>query len=181
MTTLSLASLSAFASPQSFAAATALGLLLSVSCGLRAFLVPFALSVAGYEHWITLGPDFQWMANGFVAATFSLAIMIELVSDKIPAVNHLFDSAHIVLKPVLAALAGAALLQGPNGNPMLACVVGLCTAGTVAGVTHLTKAGVRLGSAAGTGGVATPVLSLVEDAVSIGLTALLGWGAVHIG
>lgn len=173
------ASLSAFASPGAAAAALGLGLLLSVSCGLRAFLAPFALSVCGYMGWLDLGPTFAWMSSGLAVATFSLAILVELVADKIPAVDHLFDSAHVFLKPALATLAGAALLQGPSGNPLLACVLGLCTSGAVAGITHVTKASVRVGSSATTVGAANPVLSIIEDGVAIGLTAALAWGATQ--
>ncbi len=166
-------------SPESVAAAVTLGLLLSVSCGLRAFLAPFVFSLGARMGWIDIGPAFAWMGSDLAVATFGLAIAIELVADKVPAVDHAFDSLHLLLKPALATLAGAALLQGPGGNPLLACVLGLCTTGALAGITHVTKAGVRLGSSATTMGAGNPILSLTEDAVAIGLTALVAWGAGH--
>lgn len=167
-------------SPGTVAAAATLGLLLSVSCGLRAFLVPFVFSLGAKLGWIDIGPAFAWMGSTLAVATFGIAIVVELIADKIPAVDHAFDSLHLLLKPALATLTGAALLQGPDGNPLLACVLGLCTTGALAGITHVTKAGVRLGSSATTVGAGNPVLSLVEDAVAIGLTALLAWGAGQV-
>ena len=156
-------------SPASAASAVGLGLLLSVSCGLRAFLAPFALSACAYLGWVNLGADFAWMADGCVVATFGAAILIEVAADKFPAVDHMFDSMHLFLKPALATLAGAALLSGPGSSPLFASVLALCTTGALAGVTHVTKAGVRLGSSASTLGFGNPLLSLTEDAVAVAL------------
>ncbi len=166
-------------SPATLGTAVALGLLLSVSCGLRAFVAPLTLAAGARLGWVDLGPSFTWMASDLALCTFGLAVAIELVADKFPAVDHAFDSLHVLVKPALATVAGAALLQGPDTSPLLACVLGLCTSGALAGVTHVTKASVRLGSSATTLGAGNPLLSLGEDVVAVGLTALLTWGAVH--
>jgi len=166
-------------SPATLGTAVALGLLLSVSCGLRAFLAPLALAAGARFGLVDLGQSFTWMASDLALLTFGLAVGIELLADKFPAIDHAFDSLHVLVKPALGTLAGAALLQGPDTSPLLACVLGLCTSGALAGVTHVAKASVRLGSSATTLGAGNPLLSFGEDVLAVGLTALLTWGAVH--
>ncbi len=160
---------------ENVAVAVVLGLLLSASCGLRAFLAPFALSFGMWMGWVSVGDSFAWMGHGAVVATFGIAIVLEVIADKFPTVDHAFDALHLVLKPLLGTLAGAALLQGPEVSPLFACVIGLCTTGALAGAAHVTKAGVRLGSTATTVGTGNPVLSVIEDIIAVALAAGLTW------
>ena len=52
-------------------------------------------------------------------------------------------------------------------SPLAAAVLGLLVGGSVAGTVHLARAGLRVASTGMTGGVANPVLSVVEDGVSL--------------
>lgn len=156
--------------------ALSLGLLLSLSAGLRAFLAPAALAVAGWQGWVPLPEPLAWLAHPVSALTFTAAVAFEVASDKIPLVDHLMDALHVVLKPAAGALVALAAMDG--APPVLAATAAIVTGGAVAGGAHLAKATVRAGSTATSGGAANPVLSLVEDGAAVALTvggaALLG-------
>lgn len=146
-----------------------LGTLLSASTGLRAFLAPFGLACAQGLGWVQLNPELQWLGSPVAIGTLGLAIVIEILSDKVPVVHHALDVVHIGLKPVTGALAGAALVGG--NAPLMAWVMAIVGGGAVAGATHLTKAGLRVGSTTLTVGTGAPAHSLLEDAVAVAAAA----------
>ena len=156
--------------------ALCLGLLLSLSAGLRAFLARAVLAVAGWQGWVPLPDPLAWLAHPVSALTFTIAVVLEVASDKIPLVDHAMDALHIILKPAAGALVALAAMDG--APPVLAATAAIVTGGAVAGGAHLAKAPVRAGSTATSGGTANPVLSLVEDGAAVVLTvggaALLG-------
>lgn len=158
--------------------AIVLGLALSLSTGLRAFLAPFFLSLAAWLGWVELDGALSWMASGVAVGTFGCAILFEVAADKFPAVDHLMDTLHGFLKPVAGTLVAMAMMEGVD--PLVASVAGLSTGGIIAGGTHLAKASVRVGSTATTAGTGNPVLSILEDVVAIVLAgaAALGAGAL---
>ncbi len=163
--------------PTTFAAAFGLALLLASSCGLRAFLAPFFLSAAAYEGYVSLPAELAWMGSPLAVATFSLAIILEVVADKVPLIDHSFDALHVVIKPVLGALAGVAIV-GPDA-PVVGAVAAMAGGGLLAGGAHLAKASVRVGSTATTLGSGNWVLSLLEDGLALalagGVTAAAAW------
>lgn len=160
------------------AAALGLGLLLSLSTGLRAFLAPFGVSLAAFAGWVDLGPTLGWMGSPLALATFGAAIVFEVAADKIPAVDHAMDMLHVVVKPVAGGLVAYTLMEG--ADPLLAGVATVATGGAVLG-THAVKAGLRVGSSCTTAGTCNPVVSILEDLAAIGLAALTTWGAASIG
>ena len=102
--------------------------------------------------------------------TLAVAIILEILSDKVPALHHALDVLHTFIKPVAGALTSASLIH--DQAPMLTWVVAILGGGTVAGATHLTKAGLRVGSSLASVGTAAPAHSLVEDALALVLTGL---------
>lgn len=141
----------------------ALGTLLAASCGLRAFVAPFVMACAGGLGWLDLGPQLSWLASPLAIGTLAVAIILEILADKIPLVDHGMDVIHVVVKPATGALAAAALLDG--NDPMLTWVAAILGGGALAGATHLTKASVRVGSTTTTAGLGNVVLSIIEDVV----------------
>jgi uncharacterized membrane protein len=154
-------------------AALILGLVLSLSTGLRAFLAPFGLSFAVWMGWLDLGPQLQWMGSPLAVGTFGAAILFEMAADKFPAVDHVMDVLHVFVKPVAGALVAYAATGG--ADPLVASVAALATGGVIAGGTHLAKASVRVGSTTCTVGTCNPVISVVEDIAAV---ALAGAGVV---
>jgi hypothetical protein len=101
---------------------------------------------------------------------------LEFIADKIPAVDHVWDAIHTFIRPAAGALVAWAAVADrlPHGAVVLASVIG----GTAALGAHVTKASVRAASTVATGGIANPLLSLVEDVFAFGNTLvaiLLPW------
>lgn len=156
----------------------ALGLILSITCGLRAFLMPFALACAQALGWVDLGSNLSWIGSPLAIGTFGCAIVIEVLADKVPALDHAMDVMHTVAKPLTGALATMALMG--NTDPVFATVAALASGGVVAGGTHLTKALVRVGSTGTTAGMGNPVLSVLEDVAAVALAAGATWGVSQL-
>ena len=154
-----------------------LGILLAASTGLRAFLGPFALGCAQRFGWVHMANGLDFLGDGLVIGALAVGIIVEVLSDKIPAVHHALDVLHLGFKPLAGALVGTAMLS--EASPLLAWVAAIVAGGAVAGVTHVTKAGLRVGSSAVTVGAAAPVHSLAEDGVALVLVAA-GLGGMWI-
>jgi uncharacterized membrane protein len=146
---------------------------LSACAGIRAFVAPLALSLFAMTGHITLSPQFSWLASWEAAAIFGLAVVIEIVADKYPGVDHVLDAAAVVIKPAMGALMASSLLTGVD--PLLALCIGIIVGGTTAGVVHVGHAKLRLLSTAFTGGLGNPILSFIEDGVAVVWAALMPW------
>ena len=149
-----------------------LGLGLSASTGLNTFLPLLLLSAAARFHvaGIELGTKFEWLTSDAAMITLIVACVIELVADKIPAVDHFLDSAGTFVRPVAGALASASVLTGID--PMVAAIVGLIVGAPTSLGMHTLKAGTRVASSATTFGCANPVISIVEDVISFCLSLI---------
>lgn len=149
-----------------------LGLGLSASTGLNTFLPLLLLSAAARFQLanIELGSKFEWLTSDAAIITLIVACVVELVADKIPAVDHFLDSAGTVIRPVAGALASASVLTGVD--PMIAAVVGIIVGAPTSLGMHTLKAGTRVASSATTFGCANPLLSIVEDVLSFALSVI---------
>jgi hypothetical protein len=141
-----------------------MGVALSAACGLRAFLPLFLLGIAAHYDLVALNQSFEWLESTPAIVAFGVAVVIEILGDKFPAVDHFLDSIAVFVKPAAAAIALAGVAT--NWDPVFAMVVGLIAGGTAASVVHLGKAGLRLASSMATTGTGNPILSIVEDIVS---------------
>jgi uncharacterized membrane protein len=152
---------------------------LSACAGLRAFIAPLALSLFAMTGHITLSPQFSWLARWEVAAIFGLAVVIEIIADKYPGVDHALDAAALVIKPAMGALVASSVITGVD--PLLALILGIILGGGTAGVVHVGRAKLRLLSTAFTGGLGNPLLSVAEDGVAIVWAAVMPWVYVVTG
>ena len=142
-----------------------MGFGLAASAGLRAFLPLLVVGVAGRFEVIGLGERFTWMSSDAALVVFAVAVVIEVLGDKIPIVDHGLDAVGTFARPIAGALAAASPITAMD--PVTATVVGVILGATIAGGVHAAKAGTRLLSTGGTAGLATPVISLAEDALSV--------------
>jgi len=152
---------------------------LSACAGIRAFVPPLALSLFAMSGHITLSPQFQWLARWEVAAIFGIAVVLETLADKYPGIDHVLDSIGLVVKPAMGALLASSLIT--SIDPVLGLIIGIIVGGTTAGVVHAGRAKLRLVSTAFTGGLGNPVISFIEDALSITWAAVMPWVAVVTG
>jgi hypothetical protein len=101
-----------------------------------------------------------------------VATIIEVVGDKVPAVDHFLDGIGTFVRPLAATVATASVLTGAHVNPTVAAIVGIMIGAPTSLGFHTLKAGTRVASSAATLGCANPVLSLIEDVISFSLSVL---------
>jgi hypothetical protein len=139
---------------------------LAAAAGLRAFLPPLVVGLLGRYDLLDLREGLAWMESTPALVVFGTAVLLEVLADKVPWLDHALDAVGSVLKPMAAILVVAASLV--DLPPLWAAVVAIVVGGTVSVTVHLGKAGLRLASTALTGGAANPAISAVEDGLSLG-------------
>jgi len=120
--------------------------------------------IAHYTDWITLSNPWDLLANPWVLIVLGILVIIEMLADKIPAVNHINDILQTFVRPAAGAVAFAASAKVITDiNPVLALICGLLVAGSV----HAVKAvAVRPVVTATTGGAGNVPVSIAEDILS---------------
>ena len=156
--------------PSTLVTGLCMGLALAATCGLRAFLPLFVVSVLSHFGHIELSEGFEWMSSRLAVVGLGVAVLLEVLADKIPVVDHVLDTVAVVVKPVAAMIAAASVMT--ELDPMLSTVVGLVLGGTMAQGVHLVKAKLRLLSSALTATVANPFLSIIEDLLALVATIM---------
>jgi hypothetical protein len=154
-----------------FLPSLALGIALAACAGLRAWLPLLLASLLARAGWLDLGPSFQFLASNKALLLFAVATVIEIVGDKVPVVDHALDAIGTPLRPAAGALLAASVL-GHVSDPLTALVLGTAVGAPAALVPHAAKTALRTASTAFTGGLANPILSLIEDGVSFVLFVL---------
>lgn len=147
---------------------TAFGL--SSSAGLNAYLPLLVVALlARFTDLITLDPPWDALQSWWVIGLLVVLLLIEFLVDKVPAVDTANDTIQTFVRPV----AGAILFAGSAGvvsdaHPVLALICGLLVAGGV----HAVKATARPAITATTGGLLNPVVSVIEDILSLAVAVL---------
>jgi hypothetical protein len=146
---------------------------LSTSAGLNAYIPLLIVALAGRfpaaNPVLTLGEPFNVLSNGWVIGILVVLLLIEMLVDKVPAVDTINDVIQTVIRP-----AAGAVLFAANANvitdisPILAVVAGLLVAGSV----HATKGAVRPVVTATTAGTGNWVVSIAEDVVAFFMSIL---------
>jgi len=147
---------------------TAFGL--SSSAGLNAYLPLLVVALmARFTDLINLEPPWDVLESWWVIGVLAVLLLIEILVDKVPAV----DTANDVIQTFIRPVAGAVLFAASAGiisdaHPVLAMICGLLVAGGV----HAVKATARPVVTGTTGGTLNPVVSTLEDVLSL-LIAIL--------
>jgi hypothetical protein len=142
----------------------ALAYALTTTAGLRGFLTLFAASVAAHYHVIHPSPAFMWLGADGTVLVLGVFALLEMVADKVPAVDHALHAVSFAVRPVAAAI----LVGGTVNTSSPGELVGLMAAGALnALVVHTSSATARAASSMATLGLANPAISIVEDVVAI--------------
>jgi hypothetical protein len=149
----------------------ALGIGLAACAGLRAWLPLLLAGALARFGVISLGSSFQFISSNRALVLFAVATVIEIVGDKIPAVDHALDSLSTVLRPAAGSLLAASVMWQIS-DPLTAVALGVAVGAPSALVPHAAKSLLRVGSTVLTGGLANPLLSFVEDAAALVLFIL---------
>src|SRR5699024_9350935 len=94
---------------------------------------------------------------------------IELIPDKIPKLDHMNDLLHTAIRPISGAVAFMAFAsQSSHLHAVVALVIGLLLAAGVHGI----KSSNRPHISRMTNGIGNPIISIMEDGVSIVIALL---------
>lgn len=146
------------------------GLGLAMPAGLNAYIPLLAVALADrYFGLLHLAAPYDIISSPLGIVVISILLVVELLADKIPLVDHINDLVNSVVRPS----AGAVLVMSSTGavesiNPIFAMILGLVVAGSV----HTLKASVRPTVTATTGGIGNPIVSAAEDGLAIVLTVV---------
>ncbi|MBI1794298.1 MAG: DUF4126 domain-containing protein [Chloroflexi bacterium] len=144
---------------------------LSASAGLNAYIPLLVVGVlAHYTNLIKLSAPWDTLANPYILILLGILLIIEMLADKIPAVNHINDLIQTFVRPAAGAIAFAASANVITGiHPALALAMGLLAAGSVHAVKSLA---VRPLVTVATGGAGNVPVSLAEDVASTAISFL---------
>lgn len=153
---------------------TAFGL--SGSAGLNAYIPLLVVALAARfpldDPLIELSSPYDLLANWWVIGLLVILLIIEMLVDKVPAVDTINDGIQTFIRPVAGAILFASSTSVINDmNPILAIIAGVLVAGGV----HATKAVFRPAVTATTAGTGNWAVSIVEDitAFSVSLMAII--------
>ncbi len=147
--------------------------------GINLYLTVFATSLALYNGWITLTPEYaglQVLGHPAVMIVAGLLYVVEFCADKVPWLDSLWDLIHTVIRP----LGGAFLAVKTLGQADPAFdVIGALLAGGVTLTVHGAKAGTRLVANGSPEPFSNVALSLAEDVGVVGGLGLLDYSYHH--
>jgi hypothetical protein len=138
---------------------------LSASAGLNAYIPLLVVSLlARFTDLIKLEEPWAALESWWIIGLLVVLSVVEFFADKVPAINHINDIIHTVIRPVAGAIVFAASADAVTEiSPVLSLAAGLLVAGSV----HVAKAGaLRPAVTATTGGTANPLVSAAEDVLS---------------
>lgn len=144
---------------------------LSASAGLNAYIPLLVIGVlAHYTDLLQLNSPWDVLANPWILILLGVLVCIEMLADKVPAINHVNDLIQTIIRPVAGAIVFAASARVITDlHPVFALACGLLIAGSV----HVVKSvAVRPAVTATTGGTANVPVSIAEDLIST-ITSLI--------
>ncbi len=147
---------------------SALGL--STAAGLNAYIPLLVIGLlARYTNLIELTGPYAVLSNPLFLLAVAVLCLLDLIGDKIPTVDHVLHLAGLVIAPVAGAIVALAATNAFGGvDPVFAAICGLLAAGGGQAV----RTAARPVSTATTAGLANPVISFIEDGISLVLSLL---------
>ncbi|SJN19132.1 hypothetical protein FM104_02125 [Microbacterium esteraromaticum] len=156
-----------------------IGSSLAASAGLNAWMPLFLLGLADrLIPAMELPSGWSWLSGDISLWVLGGLLVLEIVADKIPALDSINDIVQSILRPAAGGIAFGAgssaqtvAVTDPasffTDNAWVPIVTGI----VIALVVHVVKATGRVAANAVTGGLAAPVLSTAEDGASFALAA----------
>ncbi len=175
---------------------------LATAAGLNAYIPMLFLGLLSRStDLVTLPAGWSWLENGWVLTIVGVLLVVEIVADKIPALDSVNDAIQTFVRPTAGGIvfgsgtaAQTAAVADPGEFAHSGKWIPVAIGVVVALVVHLTKTAVRPAANVATAGVAAPVLSTIEDVTSVGLVfvaillpvlvlvviAALAWGVLSL-
>ncbi len=148
---------------------------LAASAGLNAYVPLLTMGLlARYSDLVTLPSGWQWLSNGWVITILLVLLVIEVVADKVPMVDHVNDVVQTAVRPTAGGLvfgagtgAQTVTVDDPGrffgSQQWVPIVIGM----VIALAVHAVKAAARPVINTTTAGFGAPLASAVEDAGSV--------------
>lgn len=150
---------------------------LATAAGLNAYIPLLALGLLSrFTDLVTLPAGWSWLENGWVMLIVAVLLVVEIVADKIPALDSVNDAVQTFVRPTAGGIvfgsgtaAETAAVTDPGAFASSGQWIGVVLGIVTALVVSLTKSAVRPVANLGSAGMAAPVLSTAEDVTSVGL------------
>lgn len=150
---------------------------LATAAGLNAYIPLLALGLlARFTHLVSLPPGWTWLENGWVMTIVAVLLVVEIVADKIPALDTVNDTIQTFVRPTAGGIvfgsgtaAQTAAVTDPGAFAQSGQWIPVAIGAVTALAVSLTKSAVRPAANVASAGMAAPVLSTLEDVVSVGL------------
>tara|TARA_B100001989_G_scaffold22304_1_gene13560 strand:- start:240 stop:815 length:576 start_codon:yes stop_codon:yes gene_type:complete len=138
---------------------------LSAACGFRVFIPPLTYGLLYKADLVQLGDGWLWIGSDWVIAVLALTAIIEITGNLVPWLDNLLD----VIATPTAIIAGTTLSAASLSevDPGLKWMLSLMSGVLVTGGFQVTTVGLRGLSSVFTGGLINPIISLVEDLISL--------------
>ena len=152
---------------------------LAWASGLRLYLVVFLAGVLSYFGYLQLPTSLSMLQNPLVIGVAGLMAFTELIADKIPAFDSLWDSFQTFIRiPAGALLAAFAMGEVDPAWTLAAGLIG----GTITAGTHFAKAGSRLAINTSPEPFSNGLASFGEEGMLLaGLWTMLASPAIFLG
>ena len=150
---------------------------LATAAGLNAYIPLLALGLlARFTDLVSLPGGWAWLENGWVMAIVAVLLLVEVVADKVPALDSVNDMIQTFVRPTAGGIvfgsgtaAQTATVTDPGEFAHSGQWIPVAIGVAIALVVSLTKSTVRPAANVATAGMAAPVLSTIEDIVSVAL------------
>ena len=139
------------------------GLTLAAPAGLNAYIPLLAVALAERFGWVHLREPFDGIGSWWVIGVIAVLLVVEVVADKVPAVDHVNDVVQTVVRPAAGGLLAVSASTQGTVEPVVLLVAGVLIAGGV----HAVKATARPAVNVSTAGVGAPVVSTGEDILAV--------------
>lgn len=150
---------------------------LATAAGLNAYIPLLSMGLlARFTTLLTLPPGWSWLENSWVITIVAILLVVEIVADKIPALDSVNDAVQTFVRPTAGGIvfgsgtaAQTAAVTDPGEFARTGQWVPVAIGVVTALVVHLTKTAVRPAANVASAGIAAPVLSTLEDITSAAL------------
>jgi hypothetical protein len=139
------------------------GLTLAAPAGLNAYIPLLAVALAERFGWLHLREPFDALGSWWLIALIAVLLLVEVVADKVPAVDHVNDVIQTIVRPAAGGLLAVSASQKGTVEPIVLLVAGILIAGGV----HAVKASARPVVNVSTAGAGAPVVSTIEDVLAV--------------
>lgn len=150
---------------------------LAAAAGLNAYVPLLLMGIAGRIDWIQLPGGWVWLENEWILVILGILFVIEIVADKVPAVDTINDVIQSVVRPASGGIVFAGgigtqtvAVEDPgtffSSGAWIPVIIGI----VLALIMSLLKSAVRPVANFVTGGIAAPALSTAEDGASVALS-----------